>query len=54
MIEKATMESKSEGTIHVEEHTKRCQKQVSKVTLHFVLGQLSRKQTVSDFTFLVC
>ena len=31
---------------HVKEHKKLCQKQVSKVTLHFVWGQLSRKQTV--------
>ena len=26
------------------EHTKLCQRQLLKVTLHFVLGQLSRKQ----------
>ena len=31
---------------HVKEHKKLCQKQVSKETLHFVWGQLSRKQTV--------
>ena len=31
---------------HVKEHRKLSQKQVSKVTLHFVWGQLSRKQTV--------
>ena len=30
---------------HVKEHTKLCQRQLSKVTLHFVWGQLSRKQT---------
>ena len=34
---------------HVKEHKKLCQKQVSKVTLHFVRGQLSRKQTVLSF-----
>ena len=32
---------------HVKEHKKLCQKQVSKVTLHFVFGKLSRKQTVA-------
>ena len=31
---------------HVKEHKKLCQKQVSRVTLHFVWDQLSRKQTV--------
>ena len=34
---------------HVKEHIKMCQTQVSKVTLHFVWGQLSRKQTVTRF-----
>ena len=29
------------GGYHVKEHKKLCQKQVSKVTLHFVWGQLS-------------
>ena len=33
---------------HVKEHKKLSQKQVSKVTLHFVWGQLSRKQTVEQ------
>ena len=32
---------------HVKEHKKPDQKQVSKVTLHFVWGHLSRKRTVS-------
>ena len=32
---------------HVKEHKKLSQKRVSKVTLHFVLGQLSSKQTVN-------
>ena len=32
---------------HVKEHQKLCQKQVSKVTLHFVWGQPSREQTVT-------
>ena len=45
----------SEGTVHAErknrgyhvkEHEKLGQRQVSKVTLHFVWGHLSRKQTV--------
>ena len=36
---------------HVKEHTKLCQKQLSKVTLHFVWGQLSRKQTVIYLCF---
>ncbi len=31
---------------HVKEHKKLCQKQVSKVTLHFAWGHLLRKQTV--------
>ena len=31
---------------HMKEHKKLSQKQASKVTLHFVWGQLSRKQTV--------
>ena len=31
---------------HMNEHKKLSQKQVSKVTLHFVWAQLSRKQTV--------
>ena len=34
---------------HVKEHKKLSQKQVSKVTLHFVWGQLSRKQTVAQY-----
>ena len=38
------MESKTEGTMC--KSIKNCQKQVSKVTLHFVWGQLLRKQTV--------
>ena len=36
---------------HMKEHKKLSQKQVSKVTLHFVWGQLSRKQTVLVITF---
>ena len=32
---------------HMNEHKNLSQKQVSKVTLHFVWGQLSRKQTVT-------
>ena len=31
---------------HVKEHEKLYQKQTSKMTLHFVLGHLSRKQAV--------
>ena len=31
----------------MKEHKKLCQKQVSKVTLHFVWGHLTKKQTVS-------
>ena len=31
---------------HVKEHTKLCQKQLTKVTLHFVWGQLSRTNSV--------
>ena len=34
---------------NMKEHKKLSQKQVSKVTLHFVWGQLSRKQTVLQF-----
>ena len=33
----------------MKEHKKLCQKYVSKVTLHFVWGHLSRKQTVSAY-----
>ena len=33
---------------HVKEHKKLGQKLVSKVTLHFVWGHLSKKQTVAD------
>ena len=32
----------------MKEHKKLSQKQVSKVTLHFVWGRLSRKQTVRE------
>ena len=32
---------------HEKEYLKLSQKQLSKVTLHFVMGQLSRKQTVA-------
>ena len=32
---------------HVKEHKKLCQKVVSKVTLHFVFGHLSKKPTVA-------
>ena len=41
----ATMESKTKGTMW-KSIKNLCQKQVSKVTLHFVWDQLSRKQTV--------
>ena len=34
----------------MKEHKKLDQKQVSKVTLHFVWGHLSRKQTVGGFS----
>ena len=37
---------------HVKEHTKLCQKQLSEVTLHFVWGQLSKKQTVYNTVIL--
>ena len=36
----------------MKEHTKLCQKQLSKVTLHFVWGQLSRKQKVALWPIL--
>ena len=39
------MENKNAG-YHVKEHEKLYQKPSSKVTLHFVWGHLSRKQTV--------
>ena len=39
---------------HMKEHKKLSQKQVSKVTLHFVWGQLSRKQTVMQGNCQVC
>ena len=39
------MEKKNVG-YHVKEHKNMCLKLVSKVTLHFVWGQLTRKQTV--------
>ena len=44
MVKKATMKQKQGH--HVKEHKKLYQKQVSKVTLHFVWGHLTRKQTV--------
>ena len=37
---------------HVKEHKKMCQKLVSKVTLHFVWGQLSREQTVPRYVMI--
>ena len=45
MVEKAAVDSKTEA-YHVKVHTKLDQKHASKVTLHFVWGPLSRKQTV--------
>ena len=41
-----TYHGEQNGGYLVKEHIKLCQKQLSKVTLHFVWGQLSRKQTV--------
>ena len=41
------MVNKMEATV-LKEHRKLHQKQVSKVTLHFVWGHLTRKQTVSN------
>ena len=41
------MENKIQAKYHVKEHKKLGQKQVSKVTLHFIWGHLSKNQTVS-------
>ena len=48
MVKKANMKSKTKATYHVKGHKQLCQKQVSKVTLHFVWGHLARKQTVKE------